>query len=214
MKKITGRDACATISGAMTEPRTEELSDATLIAQTLDGNDGAFEQLARRHKPHVFQIAGRYARNEHELADLAQEIFVKAYFALKSFRGEAPFEHWLSRITVRACYDHLRSRQRNRETTLSELTEDQSTWLERAGLEQSTEQQDAMASAEEAKELLNMVLERLSPPDRMVITLLELEDESVREVAGLMGWSQTLVKVRAFRARKAMRKIIEGMQHE
>ncbi|MSR65504.1 MAG: sigma-70 family RNA polymerase sigma factor [Verrucomicrobiae bacterium] len=196
----------------MTAPQNEEPSDAELIARILEGDDGAFEQLACHHKPRVFQIASRYARNEHELADLAQEIFVKAYFALKSFRGDAPFEHWLSRIAVRACYDHLRSRQRKRETTLSELTDDQAAWLERAGMEQSTEQRDAMASAEEAKELLNWVLERLSPPDRMVITLLELEDKSVREVAGLMGWSQTLVKVRAFRARKAMRKIIEALQ--
>jgi len=199
---------------AMTERPIEEPADAELIARTLGGSESAFEQLARRHRPRLFQIASRYARDEHELADIAQEIFVKAYFALDKFRGDAPFEHWLSRIATRTCYDHLRSRQRKPETTFSELTEDQNGWLERCGAADSVAQEEALASAKEAKEVVALVLERLSPADRMVITLLELEDKTVEEVASLTGWSKTLVKVRAFRARKTMKRIIEGLQHE
>ncbi len=192
----------------------EERPDAELIAQTLAGNESAYEQLARRHRPRVFQIASRYARHEQDLADLAQEIFVKAYFALNDFRGDAPFEHWLSRIAVRTCYDHLRSRQRRPEATFAELTEDQARWLEQMTAADSAEKEDALASATEAKELVTLVLERMKPADRIVITLLELEEKSVREVADLTGWSQTLVKVRAFRARKAMKTIIEELEHE
>lgn len=197
----------------MQAPARGEPSDAELIAQTLGGSEAAFEQLGRRHRPRVFQIASRYARDEHELADLAQEIFVKAYFALRDFRGDAPFEHWLSRVAVRTCYDHWRSRRRRQETTLSELTEDQSGWLERCGAAESAAQEEALAAAKAAKELVALVLERLKPADRLVVTLLELEEKSVREIAELTGWSQTLVKVRAFRARKAMRKIIEELEH-
>lgn len=196
----------------MSERDAVETSDADLIRQALEGNDTAFEQLVSRHRPRVFQIASRYARNEHELADLAQESFVKACFALRDYRGDAPFEHWLSRIAVRTCYDHLRARKRRAELPVSELTDEQERWLERASAEDAFQKEDELAAAKEARELLEIVLGQLSPADRMVITLLELEERPVREIAALMGWSQTLVKVRAFRARKAMKKIIERLQ--
>lgn len=198
----------------MTASLAEGINDEQLIARTLAGDEAAFESLVVRHRSRVFQIAGRYARHEHELADLAQEIFVKAYVALETFRGDAPFEHWLSRIAVRACYDHLRHRQRHPEATLSEITDDQSAWLERAASADAAEKQEALAAADEARELLNLALARLKPADRLVITLLELEERSVREIADLTGWSPTLVKVRAFRARKALRGILEELRHE
>ncbi|HEY6229512.1 MAG TPA: sigma-70 family RNA polymerase sigma factor [Verrucomicrobiae bacterium] len=198
----------------MTEPPTTAISDAELIAHSIDGNESAFEQLVDRYQPRVFQIASRYAQGSEEQADLAQEIFVKVYFALKDFRGEAPFEHWLSRIAVRTCFDHLRRRQRKRESTFSDLTEDQSHWLEQISAADSAAKEEALANTREARELVGLVLERLRPADRHVITWLELEEKSVGEVADLTGWSKTLVKVRAFRARKAMRKIIEELQHE
>src|SRR5260221_11998346 len=94
---------------------TDEPTDERLIQSTLAGDDEAFAELVRRHKRKIFGIAARFARNDHELDDLCQEIFVKAYQKLQSFRGEAPFEHWVSRIAVHACYDFLRSTRRDRE---------------------------------------------------------------------------------------------------
>src|SRR2546425_9038665 len=87
---------------------TDEPTDARLIQSTLAGDDEAFAELVRRHKRKVFGIAARFARNDHELDDICQEIFVKAYRNLGKFRGDAPFEHWVSRISVRTCYDFLR----------------------------------------------------------------------------------------------------------
>ena len=114
------------------------------------------------------------------------------------------------RLAVRTCYDFLRGHQRNRETTFSELTEAEGDWLERFVKDSS----NADERADAARQLINRVMEQLSPPARMVITLLEIEDRSVKEIAGLTGWSVPLVKVRAFRARAEMRKILAKIAKE
>src|SRR5213593_3713274 len=108
-----------------------EPTDAELIAAVLKGDSASFEPLVQKYSPRVFATARRYARRESEVEDIVQEVWVKAYHKLGSFRGEAPFEHWLMRLAVRTCYDFLRGHQRNRETTFAELTEPEGDWLER-----------------------------------------------------------------------------------
>jgi RNA polymerase sigma-70 factor, ECF subfamily len=184
-----------------------ERSEADLIAAVLGGDAASFEPLVQKYSPRVFATARRYARRESEVEDIAQEVWLKAFDKLKSFRGEAPFEHWLMRMTVRTCYDFLRAHQRNRESAFSELTEPEDDWLERFAVAPES----ASDSADAAKTLVDRVLEKLSPEARLVITLLEIEDRSVKEIAELTGWSAPLVKVRAFRARSEMRKILSRM---
>ncbi|HEY1717270.1 MAG TPA: RNA polymerase sigma factor [Verrucomicrobiae bacterium] len=187
-----------------------ERTEAELIAAVLKGDAASFEPLVQKYSPRVFATARRYARRESEIEDIAQEVWLKAFNKLKSFRGEAPFEHWLMRMTVRTCYDFLRGHQRNRESSFSELSEPENDWLERfvAAPETASDHADA------AKLLIERVMEKLSPPARLVITLLEIEDRSVKEIAQLTGWSVALVKVRAFRARGEMRKILAKMTRE
>jgi len=184
-----------------------ERTEAELIAAVLKGDAASFEPLVEKYSPRVFATARRYARRESEIEDIAQEVWLKAFSKLASFRGEAPFEHWLMRMTVRTCYDFLRGHQRNRESSFSELSEPETDWLERFVADPDSAAEDAAA----AKLLVARVLEKLSPPARLVITLLEIEDRSVKEIAELTGWSVPLVKVRAFRARGEMRKILAKM---
>jgi RNA polymerase sigma-70 factor, ECF subfamily len=181
-----------------------ERTEAELIAAVLKGDAASFEPLVAKYSPRVFATARRYARRESEIEDIAQEVWLKAFDKLKSFRGEAPFEHWLMRMTVRTCYDFLRGHQRNRESSFSELSEPENDWLERF----VTAPETATDNADAAKLLIRRVMEKLSPQARLVITLLEIEDRSVKEIAQLTGWSVPLVKVRAFRARGEMRKIL------
>jgi RNA polymerase sigma-70 factor (ECF subfamily) len=129
---------------------------------------------------------------------------------LSGYRGDAPFEHWLMRLTVRTCYDFLRSHQRNREFSFTDLTEAETHWLDRFAASPAEVSETAAA----ARELVAHVLEKLSPAARLVLTLLELEDRSVKEIATLTGWSPSLVKVRAFRARAEMRKCLERLTRE
>lgn len=194
----------------MTEtPRTEP-TDADLIAAVLRGDTASFEPIISRYSPRVFATARRYARRESEVEDIAQEVWLKAFQKLSTFRGDAPFEHWLMRMTVRTCYDFLRGHQRNREHSIGELTEDESDWLERfaAAPDSADEQTNA------ARQLVDRVMEMLSPPARLIITLLEIEDRSVKEISKLTGWSVPLVKVRAFRARAEMKKCLQRITRD
>src|SRR6201996_2043922 len=187
-----------------------ELNDAELIAAVLKGSTASFEPLVQKYSPRIFATARRYARRESEVEDIVQEVWLKAFQKLGTFRGDAPFEHWLMRLAVRTCYDFLRSHQRNREFAFTELSEPEKDWLG-----QFNAAPDACTDDSEAAQLLvQRALEQLSAPARMVITLLEIEDRSVKEVAVLTGWSVPLVKVRAFRARAEMRKVIARMRKD
>lgn len=180
-------------------------SDSELIAAVLGGDTARFEPLVAKYQARIFATVRRYARREDEIEDISQEIFIKAFQKLSTFRGEAPFEHWLMRMAVRTCYDFLRSHQVNRERMFTELSDEETDWLDRFVASPVGDPEHSAA----AKTLIEKVLEQLSPPARLVITLLEIEDRSVKEISRLTGWSVPLTKVRAFRARAEMKKILQ-----
>ena len=191
----------------MPDSATVERTDAELIAAVRGGDTASFEPLLKKYQPRVFATARRYARRESEVEDIVQEVFLKAFHKLNSFRGDAPFEHWLMRLAVRTCYDFLRAHQRNREMSIADFTDEQTDWLDHFAAHPA----DASENAAAARELVEKVLAQLSPAARLVITLLEIEDRSVKEVAALTGWSVPVVKIRAFRARAQMRKCLEKL---
>ncbi len=179
-------------------------ADEVLIARVLKGDMTSFEPLVVKYSPRLFATARRYARRDDEIDDIVQEIWSKAYHKLASFRGDAPFEHWLMRLAVRTCYDFLRDHQRNRENTFTELTTEENDWIERVAVAPEGKTEDSVA----ARQLVERLLGMLSPPARLVIQLLEIEDKTVKEISELTGWSIPLVKVRAFRARAEMKKCL------
>ncbi|MBI4326178.1 MAG: sigma-70 family RNA polymerase sigma factor [Chloroflexi bacterium] len=187
-----------------------EPADSELIAAVLQGDAASFEPLVKKYQPRVFATVRRYARREDEVEDIVQEVFIKAFQKLASFRAEAPFEHWLMRLTVRICYDFLRSHQRNREITVADISDPEHDWLERC----AARPQEASETSAAARQLVQKILSQLSPAARLVITLLEIEERSVKEISGLTGWSVPLVKVRAFRARAEMRKCLAKIARE
>jgi RNA polymerase sigma-70 factor (ECF subfamily) len=176
--------------------------DEQLVEATLAGDDDAFAQLTLRHKSRVFGVAARFAGNAAELEDICQDVFVQVYFKLRQYRRDSPFEHWVLRITTHKCYDYLRKRRRSG-TTLSVDA------LLESGYEPSAPEHPA---PHPDLERLHAALAGLSPKERLVITLLELEERSLQEIAGLTGWSVANVKVRAFRARAALRKLMENQK--
>ena len=180
-----------------------EPSDESVIQDILAGNREALVQLVRRYKRKVFGMAAHFARDADDLDDICQDVFIKVYENLEKFRADAPFEHWLSRITIRTCYDALRSRKKEKGNvpleSIQYFLEDNSIGISQA--------------AEESMNLLELALAQLRPEDHLVITLLELEEKLIREIAEMTGWSQANVKVRAFRARKKLKQLLEK-QHE
>jgi RNA polymerase sigma-70 factor (ECF subfamily) len=181
----------------MAEPAIPD--DDALVACALGGDEDAFTEIVRRHKGRVFGTAARFARDDHQLDDLCQEVFIRAFRNLPKFRREAPFEHWLARITVSACYDFLRKQRRIREQVS----------LDAHDFDFRDSRADAAANARRAAEVIAHAMRQLSAEERLVVTLAELEERSMREISELTGWSESNVKVRAFRARQTLKKILE-----
>lgn len=163
------------------------------------GGEESFADLVVRYKHHVFRLAARFARDSFELEDLCQEVFMRVYERLDSFRREVPFEHWLTRITINVCCDMLRKTKRHRNHVS----------FEQLPFEPKDAAAESVTEAREAHEILMRALSGLRPKERIVITLVDLEEKSVREAAALTGWSEGNVRVRVHRARQALKKILE-----
>jgi RNA polymerase sigma-70 factor (ECF subfamily) len=183
-------------------------NDVELLERIRGGATDDFAELVRRHQSRVFAILHRYERDAHKVEDLAQETFVKAWRALGQFDGRAPFEHWLSRIAARVALDHLRrEKRRQNEIGLPELGDDALDWL------RSDDEKNEL-DARSAAELLELAMRELSPVDRVVITMQELEGRSVKEIAAAMGASGVAVRVRAMRARAKLKQALEKIAKE
>lgn len=175
-------------------PMDADLRD---IRAALGGDGEAYGRIVRRHQNAIAQRMWRFTRDRGELEELVQEVFVQAYMGLKGFRGTAPLEHWLTRIATRVGYRFWKTRRRQADRTVPLQDWD------------ALASEDGALGAVEAAELLHELLARLPPRDRLVLTLLYLEELSVAEAAERTGWSSTMVKVQAFRARKKLRALLE-----
>ncbi|MFZ0829121.1 MAG: sigma-70 family RNA polymerase sigma factor [Verrucomicrobiia bacterium] len=179
--------------------------DAELLERIRSGAPDDFVEVVRRYQSRVFAILHRYERDAHRVEDLAQETFVKVWRALDQFDGRAPFEHWLSRIAVRVALDHLRREKwRRNEIGLPELGKDALDWLH------SDEEQSEL-DGRAAAEILVLALRELSPADRVVITMQEIEGRSVKDICAALGASGVAVRVRAMRARAKLQRALEKL---
>ncbi len=179
--------------------------DAELLERIRSGATDDFAEIVRRHQSRVFAILHRSERDAHRVEDLAQETFLKVWRALAQFDGRAPFEHWISRIAVRTALDHLRKeKRRHNEIALPELAEDALDWL-RSGDEKNE------LDSRNAGEILELAMRALSPADRVVITMRELEGRSMKEIAAAIGTSGIAVRVRAMRARAKLKRALEKL---
>ena len=174
-----------------------------IIRRVLAGDTGAFEEIINLVKAHVFRIVNNSVSRQ-DVDEVAQEVFIRIYRDLRSYGERAPFEHWVAKIAVRSCFDYWRTQRRQRtvNVTTQELEQLESALSDVAGIENS--------AVIRAKELLHTALDHLAPEDRLAFTLLHLEGHSQKEVAAFLGWSVARVKIRSFRAKKVLNKILSG----
>lgn len=172
--------------------------DSADIRASLDGYGQAYARLVRRYQDPIGAYMWRFTRDRRQRDELVQDVFVDAYFSLATYAGRAPLIHWLKRIATRVGYRYWKDRQRRRRE--APLPED---------ADQVTAVSDGTESARHAAEVVHRLLARLAPRDRLVMTLTYLEERNVSEVAQLTGWTETMVKVQAHRARKRLAKICE-----
>lgn len=181
-------------------------TDDDLVQRVVAGETECFEALMLRHRDHVRRIVGGHIAPDR-LAEVAHEVFVKAYIGLGTYRFEKPFPHWLATIAVRTCYDFWRTQQAA-DLPVSTLSAEHQRWIDQVMAARSDEGFAEQARRQEAGEVLQWALARLSPENRLVVTLVHLDGYSVREAAALLGWSVINVKVRAHRARQILRTLL------
>lgn len=180
----------------------QERQEVEWIRLAQNGEQEAFGRLVERYQRRVFSLVFHVVRRQDEVEDLAQEIFLKAFRAIRSYNFRASFGAWISRIAVNHCYDYLRRQRSSRLSYYWQLPDDTQRVLEampqrdRGGL--SAEEQIAQ------KDLVQKLLERAPAEDRVVLSLKEIEDLPVEEIGEILNWSTSKVKVRLHRARKRM----------
>jgi RNA polymerase sigma-70 factor, ECF subfamily len=174
----------------------DQEADRADITASLAGDGEAYRRIVGRHQSSIARRMRRFTRDAATVEELVQDVFVEAYFSLRGFSGRAPFEHWLNRIATRVGYAFLKKRQKQMKTSGNAIE------LENCVAAESV-------NPDEAAETLHRLLDLLPPRDRLVVTLMYLENRSVADTAALIGWSQAMVKVQAFRARSKLRKLLK-----
>jgi RNA polymerase sigma-70 factor (ECF subfamily) len=172
-----------------------DADDRRDVQASRQGDGGAYERLIRRHQDDIAAYLRRFTADRRVLEELVHDVFVEAYFSLPGYLARAPLSHWLRRIATRVGYRHWKCRRRD--ARLVALPPELGA------------RADAGGDGDSTREALDAVLERLSPRDRLVITLLYLEEHTVAETAALTGWSRTMVKVQAYRARRKLRTLLQ-----
>lgn len=168
------------------------------LRQAQSGDADAFGRLVERHQIRVGGWLRHFTRDPGSLADLVQETFVEAYQSLANFRGDGAFLGWLKRIAVRMGYRYWQKRDARKRQ--------EAAYVERAATQRTSWEE---ASAAEAAEHVHGLLARLPPRDRVVLTLLYLEEHSIEETAKLLGWSEVMVRVQSHRARAKLKPWLE-----
>jgi RNA polymerase sigma-70 factor (ECF subfamily) len=176
------------------------LDERQLVRKAQKGDKAAFETLVQRHQHRVFAVARGILKRQEDVEDIAQQVFVKAYFSLKRFDQRAAFSTWLYKITVNECWDLLRKRKARPLIYESDFSEEQSRQYTATDREASRapDTSDRMAM----RERLENMLGQLDKRDRAMLVLKEVEGFSVEEIAESMGLNANTVKVRLFRARR------------
>ena len=182
-----------------------------LARAARDGDESAFEEIMRRYSPRVFKFASKFFRRRSLVEEAAQEVFLKAFTEIGNYEGRGSLEGWLTRITTNTCLNLLRSSRRSPELTVSDLTVDETDWLDNNLTDAAKAQHQSSERSLVAADLAGRVLQTMNPDDQLVLTMIDGEDASVKEVVEMTGWSESKVKTQAFRARRKMREAVEKL---
>jgi RNA polymerase sigma-70 factor, ECF subfamily len=174
--------------------------DRELVRLAQTGDKEAFEELVRRHQHRVFAVAGGILRRREDVEDIAQQVFVKAYFSIKRFDQRAAFSTWLYKITVNECWDLLRKKKVRPLLYESDLSEEQVQQFSAAEKFESGAQD--VSDKLEAQQRIEILLQGLDERDRMMLILKEVEGFAIEEIAEILDLNANTVKVRLFRARR------------
>lgn len=179
------------------------------LERVRNRDQAAARELVEHLHPLVIRIVRSHLPRRVAEEDLSQEIFLKMFTRLEQYQRAVPFTHWVSRIAVTTCIDHLRAQKRRPEFRWADLSEQEAEVLDVVTADTSETAPDIAVAAHE---LVHRLLDQLKPDDRLVIQMLDLEQKSIAEISAITGWNSSLVKVRAFRARRKLRKLFAELR--
>jgi len=187
--------------------KLSSIEDDEVIRRIINGEINEFRHLVLKYQSYIFNIVGSHVPH-YWVEEIAHEVFVKAYQSLTSFKNQGDFKHWLTAIAIKTCYAFWRKEYRCREIPMSSCGEEERDYLKKIIAQKSNQLTRETSFQQEIQELLDRALARLSPGERMVLEMAYFEELPAKEVADLLGWTVTRVKVCLFRSRKKLHKII------
>jgi RNA polymerase sigma-70 factor (ECF subfamily) len=191
----------------------EDFDERICMRRIEQGDEGAARDLLWHFYPFVLKLVRAHLPRRISEEDLVQIIFIKIFRNLGQYSGKMPLKHWISRVAINTCINELKAEKLRPEWRLADFSKEIAASIEQLA---RTEADSGVASFDDvqaAKTLVAQLLAQLSPEDRLLITLLHIDERSVAEIHQLTGWSRAAVKVRAFRARARMKKLAARCQH-
>ncbi len=182
------------------------LIEFELLEEARRGNDAAFSRVVEAYRKRILGTIARLIGRPDDVEDVGQEVFLRLYFSLDQLRTPEVFEPWLYRLTVNACYDYLRKRKRRPESRMADLSEQHVTMADAAAAGKKTEIEEAR---QEIRDTVQALLGAVSPEDRILLLLKEVEGLSVKELEQIYHVKENALKVRLFRARQRVIKAFE-----
>jgi RNA polymerase sigma-70 factor (ECF subfamily) len=192
-------------------PEEQPMDIAGCLARVRERDQAAARELVDHLYPLVMRIVRAHLPRRTSEEDLAQEIFLKMFSRLDQYRGSVPFTHWVSRIALTTCIDQLRAQKRRPELRWADLSQEEADVLDAVTADDRNPAPDIALAA---RDLVGRLMDQLGPADRMVVQMRDLEEKTVAEISALTGWSETLVKVRAFRARRKLQKLFRELRRK
>lgn len=186
----------------------EQFDLGTCLQRVRGKDEDAARDLVEHLHPLVSRLVRAHLPHGDDERDLIQDVFLKIFTRLEQFRGVVPFEHWVSRVAVSTCLDRLRAHKRRPVVRWSDLSEEQQAVLETMLPEENERNQKDLL----AWEVLEKLMGSLDVKDRLLITLLEMEQKTIAEVCALTGWNSGVVRIRAFRARRKLKSLYEALE--
>ncbi len=178
--------------------------DIAIIQMVLQGRQAAYATLVSRYQAYVFTITMRHVNNRELAEELAQDVFVKAYRSLASFKGTSKFTTWLYTIAHNTCLSHLRKKE---DTTFFPGDEQMQVWAEHSG---HGDQPAARMEHKAQQQILARAIQHLSETDAAIITLFYQGEQSVEEISKIVGMTTSNVKVKLLRSRQKLKDILEN----
>ena len=169
------------------------------VLKVQEGDNSAFDILMFRHQDKIFKQMRRFSTQHLVIEELTQSVFVNAYKSINNYKPKAPFIHWLRTIASRVGYNYWRDEAKRPKTVTIE------DWDQNPN-------ENKLHREHDAGELLEKVLKKLPPKERQVLCMIYLDKMSIKEVANIMNWTVAMVKMRAYRSRKKLSKLINDKE--